>query len=202
MPNWCDTEITINCKTKEDATEIFDTFSEWSNSDLCKDNGFGQQWLCRFLIQAGITTYDEIDRCGIRCRGSIVDYYQADEIIRIFTETAWCPMLKMWQAIIDKHFSGVVEGILYVAREPGFGVFCTNDEDWVDEYAIDCPDAGLSVYDGSSTCFICDNLINFLEEKGICVESEDFESLEKELDYLDIDHYSYKFEYVPIEDLD
>ena len=202
MPNWCDTEINIYCKSKKDATEVFNTLSEWLNSDLYKMTGFGQEWLGRFLIQAGITTYDEIDRCDISCRGRIYDLHQEEEIIEIGTETAWCPMLKMWKVIVDKHFSEKVENILYVSKEPGVGLFYTNDEDWAGEYVMDCPDADLSVYDDNPTCFICDYLISFLEEKGICVESGDFESLEKELDYLDINYYSYKFEYVPIEDLD
>lgn len=201
MPNWCTNDISIYCKSKGDATYVYNTLYEWRESGLDVNTGFGKDWLGLFLIQAGITTREDIDKCKIKCRGRLCDLWQDCEIIRITTDTAWEPMLRMWQLIIEKHFSTKVDQVLYTSTEPGCGVFYTNDEDLAGEYAVDCLDAGLSSSDCIPTDVIYDKLISFLEDQGIYVESSDMESLLKELDYLDIDYCSNKFEYVPIDDL-
>ena len=53
----------------------------------------------------------------------------------MFTDTAWCPMIEMWQRVVDKHLPGA--DIIFSAEEPGCGVYVTNDYDYDGKYVID-----------------------------------------------------------------
>lgn len=202
MPNWCSNEITIHCKTQKDADQIYDTLHDWLHSNLYCDPGFSNEWLGRFLILAGVTTYDEIERCGILCRGSLTDMFQDGNAIELTTETAWCPMLKMWRVIVDKCFPEKVDSITYVARESGCGIYCTNIEDYAGTFTFDCPDGDFSIFDYYSEESLCKDVTEYLRGEGIYAEITDIESLTKELDYLDIDYSLNRFKYVDVDELD
>lgn len=104
-------------------------------------------WLGNILHGAGLG--DRIDNPDpsllLRCRGSVTDIgeiYGTDGFcFDIYTETAWAPMGKMWQAVIEKLGLKSV-GFTFIADEPGcelYWIYDPNDyEDFtVDEVSID-----------------------------------------------------------------
>ena len=40
MPNWCSTDITINCDNNEKLADFYVKIEEWTSHDY-KENGFG-----------------------------------------------------------------------------------------------------------------------------------------------------------------
>ena len=58
----------------------------------------------------------------------------ADNQLHITTETAWDPMLKMWQKVVDKYLPGAE--IIYAAEEPGMCLYVTNDPTFDGHYNI------------------------------------------------------------------
>lgn len=147
MPNWCSTDIYIwPCsnanynKAKSGLKRLYKLLSEWSSKEYHKSD-FGESWLGNLVLASGITKSDPeegeyLDENGeeIKCRGWIEDLEMDEDIvgdrsipcIRIQTETAWGPMVKLFKLILDKYYP---EGrIVYSAVEPGCGVYETNDE--------------------------------------------------------------------------
>lgn len=135
MPNWCSTNITINCKDSEDAKDFFDKVTEWTSKNFC-DNGFGHDWLGNVLGNAGLATMkDGIFESKYRCRGSVVYLDVCNEQVIIDTETAWTPMLQMWKAICDKYLDWYE--LIYTAEECGMGLYFTNDPCVNGTYIVD-----------------------------------------------------------------
>jgi hypothetical protein len=60
----------------------------------------------------------------------------SNEQVILSTETAWTPMLKMWEKICNKYLGINRYELLYSAEEPGCGIFCTNDPTRVGTYSI------------------------------------------------------------------
>lgn len=135
MPNWCLTTYVFHGEANE--IKVFhDKLNEWIT--LAKErNEEYPYWLTHILKGAGLA--DAIDnpdpeKC-IRCRGQITyieELTEGDTTMDIDVETAWCPMTKIWQAVIDKlnlsiKFSFMAEehgcGIYEVYDPEGFGDF-------------------------------------------------------------------------------
>ena len=126
MPNWCMNTITFN-GPEEPIKELKDFISEQRDIPNVAELGHfaTNTWLGTFLGRAGFN-YDDYE-----CRGQIVDW--PDDIVgekgpgsfTIQTETAWSPMIAMWDAIAKK-FSDEIE-IIYTAEEPGMAIYSTND---------------------------------------------------------------------------
>lgn len=129
MPNWCSTEIYINHEDDEKLKELYNKIEYWTSKDWV-ENGFGHNWLGNVVEGSGIGTYEEY-----RCRGSIVYMDISSGQITISTETAWCPMLKMWQAVVDKYLPDAE--IIYTADECGCEIYYTNDPYYVNKYYVD-----------------------------------------------------------------
>ena len=110
-------------------------------------NDFKRRWLGNPLYLVGIDpTAKHAGGYGdLRCRGEIVAYDAldiCDDEAQFFlsTETAWVPMVKMWQEIIDKMGLKSVR-FAFCADEPGCELFCIYDPDgtgWFDDVIIDC----------------------------------------------------------------
>ena len=132
MPNWCNTTITFHGKN---AKKLNDLITKWTEESL-SDVAFGSRWLGNCLVNSGILEFKDAAFGEIRCRGSI-EYYDLtdDEELTVVTETAWSPMLKMWD-IINKKLNLNLE-IIYTAEEPGLEVYMTNDPSMKDIYAVD-----------------------------------------------------------------
>ena len=132
MPNWCYTSITINHSDKSKLEDLADKISEWSHKDFC-ENGFHDGWLGNIVGNSGIA--DPMSDKSPRCRGTLTSIYYEHEQINLSTETAWAPMMTMWQMLIDKYLPDA--DITFSAEEPGCGLYCTNDPDLAGKYEID-----------------------------------------------------------------
>lgn len=158
MPNWCFTDIDFKGKAAH-VIFLYSKIKEWTEENQT-ENGFGLNWLGNIVIGSGIATAETIDdKTTPRCRGAIVydSLNMIDNVptLSIQTETAWVPMIRMWQKIIDKYDLGLE--IKYVSTEPGCEVFWTNDKEYVGKYVVDLFESefeeiilrktGINVYD-------------------------------------------------------
>lgn len=204
MPNWCYTNITINCKNAKEAKMLHNKIEEWTTSDYCK-NGFGRFWLGNIVGNSGIDSMKDGKDFSVRCRGTLeyLDYKEGENTVSAVTETAWCPMLKMWEKICEKHLTE--HEIIYTAEEPGCGLFYTNDPVLSGVYIID------SMNDDFTKRFLGEPYDSEADKeylKGIlqkCLDSKE-ESLDdlikmfEKSDYEDV--WIRPWEHMPISELD
>lgn len=142
MPNWCYTNITIYHNDEEKLKAFYDKIEEWRSKPF-KENDFDKYsmgWLGNIVGNAGLAEWKKVgEREGfvpnISCRGSIQTFELHGNRININTETAWCPMMQMWQKLCDKYLPDAE--IFYMAEEPGCELFETNDPDVIGMYYID-----------------------------------------------------------------
>ena len=142
MPNWCVT--TISFRGGKDPVCLLDKkIREWTDREYLKSD-FGKPWLGNICIGSGITKPEEInDPSGYRCRGSVIwTEKPSEEELIVQTETAWTPMVRMWDAVLDKLGMKEDVRIVYTAEEPGMEVYCTNDPDVAGTYVYDICLAG------------------------------------------------------------
>jgi hypothetical protein len=137
MPNWCLTRITINNENEKELEKFSNLLDEWVSKNYMK-NGFGLNWLGNIVGNSGIGTIDEDGKATYRCRGTMTYSELFDNQLLIDTETAWCPMLKMWVALLEKYLPDAE--LIYEAEECGMGIYSTNDPLYKDKYYIDCWD--------------------------------------------------------------
>lgn len=106
MPNWCWTNIIFHGH-KNELQDLRSHIEKWTSENL-ELNGFGTNWLGNIVYGAGLG--DRIDNGQnnrIRCRGSLVYmsevlvYTDEDSELMIRTETAWTPMVRMWDEIFN-----------------------------------------------------------------------------------------------------
>lgn len=145
MPNWCSTDITIQGDDVKEIKELYNLICKWKNNSIDK-NDFGNCWLGNIVGNSGIAKYKDgyfyDSKVNlVRCRGSLEFIECNDNYIYVCTETAWCPMLKMWRMICDKYLSSNYE-VWYHAIETGCCVYNTNDPDYLDRYIIDTSPVG------------------------------------------------------------
>ena len=139
MPNWCATKIEFKGNS-DDIKKLHDFISDREANDAVGiPNDFGLAWLGNYLERAGVD-HDDYD-----CRGDVWhvdDLRDEDTSFFIDVDTAWVPMLKMWQVIIGKLNLTDVH-ITYFAVEPGSELYQTNDKALVGKYIVDMydPDA-------------------------------------------------------------
>lgn len=138
MPNWCLTRITINNENQTELEKFDELLNKWTSKNY-KENGFGHNWLGNIVGNSGIGTVDENKDTDLRCRGTITYSEVVDDgQLMIDTETAWCPMLKMWAKLLEKYLPNAE--LIYEAEECGNGLYSTNDPCMKDCYIIDCWD--------------------------------------------------------------
>lgn len=128
MPNWCYTDISIIHNDENKVKALYEKIKEWTSKDYA-ENGFGNYWLGNVVEGSGICHYDDV-----RCRG-IIQYLAFDGSIKLSTETAWVPMLKMWSMVCDKYLPDA--DITFTAEEGGCCLFASNDPDMIGKYYID-----------------------------------------------------------------
>lgn len=154
MPNWCFTNITMTGQI-EKVQFLHDKIKEWTSKDYAQ-NGFGNSWLGNIVLGSGIASEEDIDkRDNPRCRGTIINleidfldpcaigfYFgltrQQNAALKIQTETAWNPMMKMWSMINERYNLGL--DITYTAEESGCELYLTNDPIVAGTYIIDAYD--------------------------------------------------------------
>lgn len=197
MANWCSTYVTLNCKTKEDAKYVYDKINDWVSYSHVP-NHFDEVWLGNVLINSGLYTKEDIDNNPHpRCRGSIVYLDLNDEQVIVDTETAWFPMLQIWQEVCDKCLKDKEIEIIYNAEECGCGIYYSNDPAVVGTYQFD-GNWDLSEED------VRNILLEYLPEGARkWHDHDDIYSLADICENMDEDVPSiHQFEYVPISELD
>lgn len=164
MPNWCSTCFCFS-GDKEDIRILSDLLDDCIDNPEQFENSkypsvdFGSSWLGYPLIKVGAENCINCDGSEhLSCRGSIsgVEYDDDGEdkqeaSLIVYTETAWCPMIRMWHKIIDAlkltsvKFCAESEepGMeLYLIYDPhGLGYF--SDEIYVDTFLPEpqkCPE--------------------------------------------------------------
>ena len=129
MPNWCDTTYRA-VGTKESVKKFYNlakrAWEERSEQHPQADSG----WLGTFVdfLNGPESAY---------ARGWMQDepYLNNDGTeCTIYCETAWCEP-NQWREFIESEFEDL--HLLYVAIEPGCGVYCTNDDEYEDKYYVD-----------------------------------------------------------------
>lgn len=126
MPNWCSTTFRFRGDRNELET-LRNNILEWTSKEY-ETSGFHEMWLGNILHGAGLG--DRIDNSDpnllLRCRGSITDIGEIYDFngfyFHIWTETAWVPMAKMWQAVINKLELKTV-GFTFIAEESGCEIY-------------------------------------------------------------------------------
>lgn len=139
MPNWCFTDITIYHNDEEKVKSLKEKIDKWTSKDFV-ENGFGHNWLGNIVGNSGIAKWvkqgDRYDfEHNIRCRGSLDSISLDNHRLMLQTSTAWAPMMQMWVKVCEKYLPDA--DILFVAEEPGNGIFETNDPDMIGSYYID-----------------------------------------------------------------
>ena len=205
MPNWCTTDIKIVCKKEEYAKDIYDTLCLWNDTEIPGHSDVGKNWLGKFLIHAGLTTYEEINTSGYSCRGTIECIEHLGCEVTFSTETAWSPSMCMWLDIFEKCWPDKVEEILYVADEPGCRLHLTNNPEYETAYYAYCVpndecefDLMYERYDKEE---LRAELMGFFAEKGIAIDNDDLGSLKDELFYFGVELYTDEYEYADVSDL-
>lgn len=148
MPNWCLTNISINCDNDKALKELYGKIEQWTSKNYM-DNGFGCNWLGNVVLGAKIGTVDTDIKTDVRCRGDIGYLDCNDNQIVIQTDTAWEPMLKVWLKVIEKYLPEAE--LIYDAYETGCELYVTNDPCLIGKYNIDPFDCNKLeyVYDAS-----------------------------------------------------
>ncbi len=132
MPNWCYTTYRFR-GNKDELDVLHDKIVEWISSSTMKTD-FGDPWLGNIVIGAGFK--DRIDNpdqdLNIRCRGTLADISDlscdnhGDYSFDLWTETAWAPMAKMWDLVIEALELKTV-GFTFSAEEGGCEIFWIYD---------------------------------------------------------------------------
>ncbi len=148
MPNWCSTRIAV-FGSEKDVNDLHTKIEEISKTGRL-ENGFGNLWEGNLLDLYGI------DWRKVRCRGQIVDFnsFEEDGYLELWQEDAWGPNTEYLKEIIKK--AGYDLDLVYVAEEPGCGVYINTDTSgdyFPERYLIDflvsqdIPELGLKTGD-------------------------------------------------------
>ena len=134
MPNWCSTTITINHENEIKLKKFEETLNSLMSENY-KQNGFGNAWLGNLVGNSGIGTIDEKKVTDLKCRGWVTYIENLGNQLIVDTETAWVPMLRLWQKLLEKYLPDAE--LTYSAEECGCGIYCTNDPAMLDCYLVD-----------------------------------------------------------------
>lgn len=163
MPNWCYTDIHFEGNKKDiealyEFIEDCDKHPEQFKNTQYATTGFGNFWLGYPLIKAGFLNNIDNANDRIRCRGRIIysemDKSNNDEnryYISLTTETAWEPMLQMWNKIIKKLNLNSIK-FCAKAEEIGCQIYKIYDPDSLDWFLLEeiCVDGYLGSDDEDS----------------------------------------------------
>lgn len=143
MSNWCFTKIIFHGE-KNEIKDFYEKIEKWTAEPL-RPNDFKEDWLGNILIGAGLGDRINSETHSLRCRGWITyteyDEENADEgeaFLYVDTETAWCPMMLMWVAVLDVLMYDTI-GFSYIAEEPGMELYeiCDPYGDFYERYYVD-----------------------------------------------------------------
>lgn len=167
MPNWCTTDITINCNSKKQAEGLYNLLDEWIETP-CIENGFGTTWLGNIIERSGLDHYDLANHKfpkGYFPRGSVAWLDWQDEQVLLTTETAWTPKLRLFADLIDKYASDAE--LIYTATECGCELYYTNDPYVEGNYFVDCYEPTEGFKEGTYDTFSEEQLRKMLNGRSI-----------------------------------
>ena len=133
MPNWCNNNIVITHSDRDKIKALYDKIEQWTSKNY-EENDFGNNWLGNVVLGSGINT-DNLRYRGLITSLGFTDLKNDGGQIEMFTDTAWCPLIEMWQRVVDKHLPGA--DITFISEEPGVGIYETNDPVYDNCYVID-----------------------------------------------------------------
>lgn len=171
MSNLCATDITIHGNTNEIA--LLWHHLQKATSCSAVETGFGDTWLGNILEYTGHKYTD------YSCRGHIeyMDRQSYDEIV-ISQEDAWSPQLMPIVLLTEKYAPGAE--ILFTAEEPGFGLYDTNDPQYIGLWVVSCweKEDGMpeELFDNSDY-YTTDELKAVLSK---CCEAKDIDAMVEE----------------------
>lgn len=143
MPNWCFTSITIGHKDKDRLIDFYNKVEGWLKKSY-KPNDFdsySEGWLGNIVGNANLSYWDKAKgdfATDLRCRGYVTNLELSGNAIHINTETAWGPMMRMWDLLCKKYLEDAE--IWFTADEPGNCVYVSNDPDTIGKYNIEMYD--------------------------------------------------------------
>ena len=124
MPNWCDTTYKA-VGSKESVKKFYDlAMSAYNKND-------NKGWMGHLVTELSG------DWEKVRCRGWIRMEPELNEegtMCTVFADTAWCEPPE-WREFIESQIEDL--HILYVAIEPGCGVYCSNYDQYEGKYYVD-----------------------------------------------------------------
>lgn len=213
MPNWCYTSINIKGKDVEEEKTLYSNLEKWTNEEYLKSD-FGTSWLGNVVERSGIAKWSEKEKDfvpSIRCRGYVCDL-DYNSGITVTTETAWGPMMEMWNEICKKHLPSGYE-LYYSANEPGCEVYITNESEYIGKYYVnnwhfyedhDFSDEEIKILESFESCdnYSEDDVVDILK-RLLSSESTEVEDLLEEFnqskftDTMSIN----KWDFVEVEDI-
>lgn len=135
MIEWCSTDIYITHPNENgELLQLEKLIRKWTNNNPVGEY-FKESPLSDVVLNSGVGTVNTDKSTDLDCRGSIQSLETCEYKIHISTSTVSEPLLKMWQKIIDKYLPLAV--MTYVAEEPGWGLFATNDPSYKNRYHIE-----------------------------------------------------------------
>lgn len=189
MPNWCSTSYYFQFESEKKAQEFFDLVNSWLNEVVKSD--FGESWLGNVVLNSKISQLKTSSDKSFdiepyySCRGWVVDSDLCGCEVSIYTETAWCPMHEMWEAIRQKYASDAT--VTYYAEEPGVLLYNTNDPEYEDTYNIDIYEdstgvlSGLqSLHDGNK-----EDVFDIASRLNIATENRSIEDILDDINHCD-----------------
>lgn len=161
MANICINTITILNDDFEALSQFDAKIEEWSKGNKC---------LGEILKKA------DIEAEGINLKTDFVSHECNDGSLTIHTESAWNPSVQAWLLLAEKHLKGFSEDNLFFrSSECGFGIYLTNDPDFIGKYIID-----------SENGYIADNYCgdDSEEESVVCILQKILDTKEADINKL------------------
>ncbi len=123
MPNWCETRFTFEGK-KDEVLKLYEKIKYLLSNKASSCVESSGNWLGHILIEHGF------DWTDAPCRGSIDDFSEVTlkedkAYFELIVTSAWEPLTKMWDLIIEKHYPSI--SYVFLAIETGAGLFINTD---------------------------------------------------------------------------
>lgn len=129
MPNWCNTEI-VFFGAKETVNDFHNKLQVWlKDKNLTPSDYFGTDWLGNILYHAFGEKYvtENIEKMDFRCWVNFVDDIEPindnEYEFRITTESAWEPLIRIWDLILEELYPDKNISFAYIAEEGRTGFY-------------------------------------------------------------------------------
>ena len=198
MPNWCWTQIRITSCSEEKLKDLCEKIKEWTSKPYIK-NDWDNNWLGNVVGFSGIAKWNEEDHnfhseLGIvACRGCIESVDYKDGNLQINTETAWTPMVQLWELICQKYLYDDYE-LFYVAEEGGNCIYTTNDPNVEGTYIIDIYDTPPDDLEWESQWEVSEEVVIKFCQEAFKTDETDLDKLLElagESEWVGINKYEY-----------